>query len=295
MKHDIRMKRDSTWYYYLLVIPALALSLSVILVPTVMTVLTSFTDWNGLTPDKNFIGLDNYKELFSDRVFRHALVNNFKWMAMFLTIPVCVGLLSAFLLMRRKRSRSFYQVTYLFPYVIAPTANALLWLYMIFNPSAGVFGYLRNMGFNVSSPFSQTSTALFGVAAVDMWHYWGFLAVVYLASLRQTPEEQVEAAYVEGANGWQVFRHVYFPNILPTFRLLMIMIIIQSFLTFDYIYLLTKGGPAHATETLSTQTYEYAFAAFRFGKASASALIMSALGLAASLLYLRFSRKEEQR
>lgn len=289
------MKRDSTWYYYLLVLPALALSLSVILVPTVMTVFTSFSDWNGLSANMNFVGWSNYKELFGDRVFRHALTNNFKWMGLFLTVPMFIGLLSATLLMRRKRSRGFYQVTYLFPYVIAPIANAMLWLYMIFNPAAGVFGFLRSLGWNVSSPFSNTSTALFGVAGVDIWHYWGFLAVVLLAALRQTPEEQTEAANVEGASGWQVFRYVYFPNILPTVRLLMILIIIQSFLTFDYIYLLTKGGPAHATEMLSTLTYEYAFSAFRFGKASASAIVMSLLGLSASLLYLRFSRSEEQR
>lgn len=285
----------NTWQYYLLLLPALLLSMGVILVPAVMTVFASFTNWNGISIEMQFIGLRNYQELFADKVFRQSLGNNFIWMFTFLIVPVAFGMIAAILLVRRRRSRSVYQVLFLLPYVIAPIANGLLWLNMIYNPVTGLFGFLKKtLGLAISSPLSQVHTALAGVAAVDIWHYWGFLAVVYLAALRQTPNDQIEAAVVEGANGRQLFRHVYFPNMLPTFKLMMIMIVIQSFLTFDYVYLLTKGGPAHATEMLSTLSYNYAFSMFQFGKAAAVALIMSFFGLIASVFYVRLNRREEQ-
>lgn len=284
----------NTWQYYLLLMPALLLSGSVVLVPAISTIFASFTDWNGISSDMNYIGLQNYRELFADKVFRQSLGNNFKWMAIFLVVPVLIALVAAIFLLKRRKSRSLYQVLFLLPYVVAPIANALLWLNMIYNPVTGIFGFLKKMGVGIMSPISNVSSALMGVAVVDIWHYWGFLAVVYLAALRQTPGDQIEAAVVEGCNGWNLFRHVYFPSMAPTFKLMMIMIVIQSFLTFDYVYLLTKGGPAHATEMLSTLSYNYAFSMFQFGKAAAVALIMSFFGLIASFFYARMGRKESQ-
>ena len=172
--------------------------------------------------------------------------------------------------------------------MIAPVANSLLWLTMIYNPVSGIMSV-----FGLQSPLVGRETALAGVAAVDIWHYWGFLAIVFFSALRQTPMDQVEAALVEGCNGLQLFFYIYFHSMLPTFRLMLIMIVINSFRTFDYIYLLTRGGPARATETLATLSYNLAFGMFQYGKASAVALIMSLIGLAASCVYVHFCRLEE--
>ena len=118
---DILMnKRRKMNWNYLLIAPALIISVCVILVPGIMTVVYSFTDWNGLSPDINFIGIQNYQELFHDNVFFIAIKNNFIWAIMFLTIPVVIGMLSAMLLLSRKKTRSIYQVAFLIPYVLAP-------------------------------------------------------------------------------------------------------------------------------------------------------------------------------
>ena len=278
--------------YYLLVSPALLLSMSIILIPALLTAYVAFTDWNGVSSDPNWIGVENFQDLFGDKVFWKALSNNVRWTVLFLTIPVFIGLLTAMLLLRRKRGRTAYQLIFLFPYVLAPVTNALLWLNIILNPLTGVVGYLRDYGFPIRSPLGNLDTALYAVATVDIWHYWGFLTVVYLAALRQTPHDQIEAAMVEGANGWQLFRFVYFPSIRPTVQLMFVMIIIFSFLTFDYIYLLTGGGPAHATEMLSTYAYNFAFLSFQFGKAAAVGLLMSGFGLLASFLFVWLSRRD---
>lgn len=281
-----------SFIYYLLILPALLLSMVVVLVPGAMTAYVSFTDWNGVSAEMNWIGIGNFRAIFADKVFWQALANNIRWTLLFVTVPVAIGMLSAVLLLGRRLTMTLYQLIYLFPYVLAPVTNAILWLNIILNPVTGVIGYLRKLGLNVPAPLGNIDTALYAVAAVDIWHYWGFLTVVYLASLRQTPLDQVEAAQVEGANGWQVFRYVYFPSILPTVMLMYVMIIIFSFLTFDYIYLLTGGGPAHATEMLSTYAYTLGFSTFQVGRASAVGLIMSAFGLVAAVFYTWLSRRE---
>lgn len=282
--------------YYLLMAPAVILSACVILIPSITTVVSSLTDWNGISAGMNFVGMSNYAELIGNSTFIKALSNNCKWMVIYLTVPVALAMVAAVCLLKRKKMRSLFQVLFLLPYVIAPIANALIWLNMIYSPVTGLFGFLKNsLGFvGLSSPLAATNSALVGVAVVDIWHYWGYLSVVFLAALRQTPTDYIEAATVDGCNGWQTFRYIYFPSMLPTFKLMMVLIVIQSFLQFDYVYLLTSGGPAHATEMLGTLTYNYAFTLFQFGKAAAIAVMMSALGLVASIIYARLNRAESQ-
>ncbi|MGF7236535.1 MAG: carbohydrate ABC transporter permease [Frankia sp.] len=287
-----RRRRDRTGKYYLMVAPALLLSGLVVLLPGVLTAVASFTDWDGIGLHPNWVGLENFREIFADPVFLKSLKDNLIWLGLFLTIPVAIGLFTAMLLLNRKRSRTVYQVVFLIPYVLAPITNAILWLNIIYNPISGVVGYVRTDGWNVTPPLSNLHTALYAVASVDIWHFWGFLTVVYLAALRQAPIDQVEAALVAGANGWQVFRYVYLPSIRSTLQLMSVMIVIFSFLAFDYVYLLTQGGPAHSTEMLSTYAYSAAFSAFEFGKAAAVGLVMSGFGLLSSFVFVWLSRKE---
>ena len=251
-------KRKINWNYFLIA-PALLISVSIILLPGVMTFAYSFTDWNGLSPNINFIGLKNFIELFQDKIFFKAIQNNIIWTLLFLTIPVCIGMLAAMLLLSRKKTRSIYQVAFLIPYVLAPSVNAMLWLNVVFSPVSGVISVFRNMGFDISSPLADMKTAIYGCAAVDIWHYWSYLTVIYMAALRQVPTDQVEAARLDGCNGWQLFRYIYLPNIMSTVSLMFVMITIGSFLAFDYIKLMTGGGPAHATEVLGTYAYSFAF------------------------------------
>lgn len=287
-----KSKRVRTVGYHLLSLPAVILSALVVLIPAVQTIYAAFTKWNGISPHKEFIGLQNFRELAGDWIFKQAVVNNFKWTLIFVTVPVIVAMLSAVLIAHFHVGHKTFQVIYLIPYLLAPTTNAIIWLNIIFSPTGGLVGFLQRLGWNITSPLGNMNTALFGVAAVDIWHYWGFLTVIYLAALRQTPADQIEAAQIEGASGWQVYRYVYLPNIAPTVRLMFVFIVIYSFMTFDYIYLLTSGGPAHATEMLSTYAYTTAFSAFKFGKAAAISLAMGFLGSFAAFFYTWFSRKE---
>jgi raffinose/stachyose/melibiose transport system permease protein len=285
---------SQTTYHSLFVAPALLLSISVVLVPGLLTFAVAFSDWDGISAPF-FVGLSNFSALMGDGVFWAALFNNVQWALIFLTIPMAIGLVTASILMSRKRSNAVFQVIFLLPYVLSPVANAVIWQNIIFDPVSGLLGFISKNYIEIQNPLTDTATALYAVAAVDIWHFWGYLTVVFFAAMRQTPEDQLEAAYLEGANGWQVFWNVTLPNILPTIALMFVLVTIFSFLTFDYVYLMTQGGPARSTEMLSTYAYAFAFTSFQVGKAAAVALVMSFFGLLASLVYVRLSRSSLER
>lgn len=285
---------SQTTYHSLFVTPALLLSISVVLVPGLLTFAVAFSDWDGISAPF-FVGLSNFNALMGDGVFWAALFNNIQWALIFLTIPMAIALVTASLLMNRKRSNAVFQVIFLLPYVLSPVANAVIWQNIIFDPVSGLLGFVSKNYVEIQNPLTDTATALYAVAAVDIWHFWGYLTVVFFAAMRQTPEDQLEAAYLEGANGWQVFWNVTLPNILPTIALMFVLVTIFSFLTFDYVYLMTQGGPARSTEMLSTYAYAFAFTSFQVGKAAAVALVMSFFGLLASLVYVRLSRSSLER
>lgn len=285
--------RNGLLPHYLLLLPAFLLSAAIVLVPAVFTLIVAFTDWDGVATTLNFVGTDNFTEIFNDGVFFTALGNNVKWTLLFLTIPVAIGLLVAVLLLNRPRSRTVFQTLFLLPYVMAAAVNAIIWLNMMYSPISGIVGLLNDAGINFGNPLTDTGSALYAVAAVDIWHYWGYLLIIYLAALRQVPYEQVEAARLDGANAFQIFRYVYLPGIASALKLSLVMIVIFSFLTFDYVYLMTQGGPANSTEILATYAYSFAFSTFQFGKAAAVGLIMSAFGLLAAIVYVRVSQKKD--
>lgn len=278
------------WTYSLFIVPALALSTAVVLIPALLTVALSFTDWDGVSRPI-WVGLDNFRDLIGDITFWRAMFNNCQWTVIFLTIPMGLGLLAASVLRTRKRSYIVYQIIFLIPYVMSPIVNSAIWGNIVFDPVSGIVGYISKHFIPVSDPLGNVSSALYAVASVDIWHFWGYLTVIFFAAMRQIPADQLEAAFLEGANGWQLFRYVTLPNILPTIALMVVLITIFSFLTFDYVYLMTGGGPARATELLSTLAYRYAFETFEVGRAAAVALFMSLFGLIAATVYVWMSRE----
>jgi raffinose/stachyose/melibiose transport system permease protein len=275
----------------LYLVPTLLINVVIILIPALLTVALAFFRWDGITAP-SFVGLTNFQALWSDRIFWTALTNNIIWTALFLVVPIGIGLLAATLLLVARRGSMFFQVVYFLPMIIATAILARVWQGMIYSPVSGVNGMLQRMGFPLIDPLTQPSTALIGIATVDLWHWWGFLCVIFFAALRQVPQEQIEAARIEGASFWQLMRYVLLPGIRPTITLMMIMTVIWSFLVFDFVYILTQGGPAFSSEVLSTLAYRSAFYDLAVGKAAAVAIIISIFGLIATAFYIREQARE---
>ncbi|MCM5558860.1 carbohydrate ABC transporter permease [Pleomorphomonas sp. JP5] len=275
----------------LYLVPTLLINVVIIFVPAALTIALAFCRWDGIGMPV-FVGLANFRQLMADRVFWMALGNNVIWTAIFLTVPIAMGLLAATMMLIARRGSAFFQVIYFLPMVIATAITARVWQGMIYSPLTGIAGLVTRAGFPVPNPLTQPATALYGIAVVDLWHWWGFLCVIFFAALRQVPQEQIEAARIEGASFWQMLRYVLLPGIRPTITLMMIMTIIWSFLVFDFVYILTQGGPAFSSEVLSTLAYRSAFYDLAVGKAAAVAVVISLFGLATTAVYIRLQAKE---
>ncbi|TPW30296.1 carbohydrate ABC transporter permease [Pararhizobium mangrovi] len=275
----------------LYVLPTLIINAVIIAIPALLTVVLAFFEWDGVSSPV-FVGFDNFRALWDDGVFWTALTNNIIWTLIFLTIPIAMGLLAATMLLVARRGSSFFQMVYFLPIVIATAITGRVWQGMIYSPVTGIAGLMQRAGFDVVNPLTHTSTALYGIATVDLWHWWGFLCVIFFAALRQVPAEQVEAARVEGATFLQTIRYVLLPGIKPTITLMMIMTVIWSFLVFDFVYILTQGGPAFSSEVLSTFAYRSAFYDLAVGKAAAISVVISLFGLLATVFYIRAQAKE---
>jgi len=271
------------------VIPVLSINMIVVIIPSVIGLAIAFTDWTGYNVP-SFVGLENFQRLSQDEIFFKALKNNLIWTAIFLTIPITVGLLGAYILSTIKKGQMFFRVAYFIPYVIASVVNVQLWRQLL-HPRVGIGPWLAEYGIDfLDFPiFGSRGSALYGVAFVDAWHFWGFLVVLYLAAMSAVDIELYEVARLDGATPLQQFRHVTLPGIRPTLVFTILMIIIWSSTTFDYVYMLTSGGPANSSELMSTYLYDNAFSRFDAGYAATIGIMMSLwVGIAvAGFVYLR--------
>jgi raffinose/stachyose/melibiose transport system permease protein len=163
---------------------------------------------------------------------------------------------------------------------------------MIFSPATGVVAWLNAHGFSIADPLANPDRSLYAVASVDIWHWWGFLAVVFLAAMRQISVDQIEAARLDGAGFFALVRYVLLPGIRPTLTLMMILTVIYSFQVFEFIYIITQGGPAFGSEVLATLAYRHAFFDGDIGQAAAVSCVMSLFGLCATVVYLRLQIRE---
>lgn len=282
-----KRSRARPWVF---LVPALCVSLSVCLLPSIATILMAFTAWDGAGWPR-FVGFANYVDLAGSEAFWSALTNNLLYTLCFTTLPLGFGLLVALLLTTIRRGRVLFQAIYFLPATIATVILARVWQGSIFSPVTGVVAWLQGLGLPVDNPLASTSTSLPGVITVDMWHWWGFLAVVFFAALRQVDPELVDAASIDGANRRQVFRHVLIPSILPTIVFMLLMTIIWSFLAFDWVWVLTGGGPGYSSEVLATLAYKDGLQRAVVGRAAAASVVMSLVGLGAIVLYLRLQRR----
>lgn len=277
------------WWF---AVPALLINAAIILVPALLTVLMAFVAWDGASSPE-WVGLGNFRDMAADPVFWSALGNNVKWTAIFLVVPIAVGMVAACCLLVVKHGSNFFQVVYFLPVIIATVITGRIWQGMIFNPVSGIAGWLSLHGIPAGDPLANPDWALLGVASVDLWHWWGFLAVIFYAALRQVDQSQIEAARLDGARFPALLRYVLLPAIRPTIVLMMVMTVIWSFLVFDFVYVLTQGGPAFSSEVLSTLAYRNAFYDFQVGRAAAVALVITLFGLAATIVYMRIQTSEE--
>lgn len=272
--------------------PLLIVNVLVIAGPALTSVAYSFTDWDGINPP-SFVGWDNYAALAGDEAFVSALGHNLLWTLFFLTVPMSMGLLGAYLLSRIRRGRLLFQTLFFIPYVVATVVSAAVWR-QILSPTAGIIPVLDSFGvpgMDGLNPLGDPELALGAIALINNWQWWGFLVMLFLAAMQSVNPALYEAARLDGAGRWREFWHVTLPGIRPTLVFLLLMTIIWSFLVFDYVYILTQGGPAGSTDMLSTLLYRTAFGEGRAGHASAVGVVMALISATTIAGYLVLRRR----
>jgi len=261
---------------WLLILPILLLHLVVVIGPSLAAFYYSLTDWSGIGAAE-FVGLENFRKLiFEDSSYIKAFGNNLVWSAFFLTVPFVLALVVASLLAGLRRGGMFYRTALFIPYILPSVITASIWSNLL-NPRLGIGAQLAKRGipFLNRAFLGNRDTVLLSVAFIDNWHFWGFLMVLFLAAMQNIPPDLYDSAKIDGANRWHEFRHVTLPGIRPTLLFMFMMIAIWSFLVFDYIYLITQGGPAGSSEVLGTYLYKQAFNRFEAGYAAAVGLSIS--------------------
>ena len=264
---------------WIFICPLLIIHLYVVAIPAVQGIYMSMTDWKGVGQNANFVGLENYRELFfEDETFGKALGNNILWMAFFLTVPFVLALFAATMLSQIKRGGMLYRSILFIPYVLASVVTITIWKNLL-NPQRGIGAAVDNM-LGLEKVFGiaylgRPESALLSIAFIDNWHFWGFLMILFLAAMQAIPPVLYDAAKIDGANRWDEFRHVTLPGIRPVVLFMYMMVAIWSFLAFDYIFLSTQGGPGGASEVIATLLYKNAFFRFEAGYGAAMGVVIS--------------------
>jgi raffinose/stachyose/melibiose transport system permease protein len=276
--------------------PALALFVVLVVGPIALAMYTSLFKWNGFGGlPENFVGLDNFRRLIEDEVFIGDLKRGLilVLLSVFVQLPVALGL--ALLLNQPLRGRAFYRLVFFAPYVLSEVITAVLFT-MVFSPNRGLTNQVMSaIGLeNLQQEWlANTSTVLYALFFVISWKYFGLHMTLYLAGRQSIPKELTEAALTDGAGTWQVFRHVTLPLLGPTIRISIFLSIIGAIQLFDMVWVLTGGGPIHASETMAVTMFQYGFRRSEVGYASAISVAMFLISLVFALLYQRFVMRRD--
>ena len=251
----------------------------------------SFTKWDIISPPE-WIWLQNYADLWRSDLFWEVVRNTLVFVALAVPASVCSALALALLVNTGLRGITVFRTAYFLPVVSSMIAVALVWSW-IFNPQYGLLNYLLRALFGVQGPawLDDTAWALPSMVIVTVWKGLGYSMVIFLAGLQNIPADLYHAATIDGAGAWRRFRHITLPLLSPTTFFVLVITLINAFQVFEQTYVLTKGGPANSTVTLSYYVYQNAFQFFQMGKAAAVAYVLFGFLFALTLAQFRVQKR----
>jgi raffinose/stachyose/melibiose transport system permease protein len=284
--------KKGKWIGWLFILPGLLFHILAVSIPAIMSFYLPFTEWNGLNVPK-FIGIANFIEAFQDSIVWTAFLNNVKWAIFWITIPIILAFFLAHLLRKVNKGQTLYQATYFSTSIITVTVAGQIWFW-IYNPFSGVNFYLDKAGLDFLEwpGLTVPALALFSVLLADMWKGFGTNVIWLLASMTQMDSSLEEAAKMDGAGRFKVIWHVILPQLRPTLIIIILLTMLGSFGAFEMVYVMTNGGPAHATETLSTYYYTLSTTGRRAGYASAVALFQMFIAILIIIIYAYLRKKK---
>ncbi|MBW4082224.1 carbohydrate ABC transporter permease [Paenibacillus sp. S150] len=278
------MVKKQHWILVSFVLPTLLFYLYFFIAPVGSTVYNSFFEWNGMSA-KVFIALENYVTLLGDTIFYKSLLHSFYWVLLVLVIQIPLGFFLAYFLSAEVKGFKFLRTVYFIPVVTSTVAVTLVFSF-IYDPNFGILNaLLRSVGLEqwATAWLSNPSTAIHAVSLPFVWQNIGLMMVIIYAGLQSVPGEIIEAAQLDGVNAFQKIVHVIIPMVWSVILVCIVMGITFAFKSFDYVLLLTRGGPLHQTEVSGSYMYLQGFDKMNYGYGNAIAVTMMVVVLVLSV------------
>ena len=275
--------------------PAIVLFLLFVVYPILQSIYYSLFNWKGFGPAVDFVGLENFKNILTDKVFMIALRNGFLIIALSLFVQLPLSLALAILVGRDLPGRVIFRTIFFLPYVLSEVIAALMWLFILNpDPDRGfVNAVIMFFGGESQAWLGNTDLVLLSIFAALTWKYFGYHMLLFMTGLQNIPAEVEEAGRIDGANSIQNFFYITLPLLGSTIQTSVYLSVLGSIQQFILVWIMTKGGPVNASETMATYMYRFGFVRFQLGYGSAVAIYMFILCLIFSLIYQRLIRQPD--
>ncbi|GHO76821.1 sugar ABC transporter permease [Ktedonobacter sp. SOSP1-85] len=273
----------------LFLLPCAVLYGAIVLFPVVQALYYSLWNWSGLGPLTSFVGLKNFVTAISSSTFRTALGHNLIILVLSLCVQLPLALVLALVIGKSLPGRSIFRMIFFMPYILSDVVVGVIWLF-IFEPNGLLSSVWQHVFPGSQSPLwmGDPNIVLYAIFMTMTWKYLGLSLVLYAAAIQNIPDELVEAARIDGASMFQVVRSITIPLMGSTIRLTILLSALGSLQYFDLIWIMTNGGPVHASETMATYLYKNGFVSFELGYGSAVGVIMFLICFVFAILYQRF-------
>jgi multiple sugar transport system permease protein len=276
--------------YWLFILPAGIVVAAVIVFPWVFTLFMSLQDYRVGSP-MSFAGLNNYTRMLADDRFLWSIARTLYFTVLAVICPTVIGVAAAVCFNKRFPMRGLARTIFILPMMATPVAVALVWT-MMFHPQLGVLNYLlTEMGLPPSTWIYDSSTVIPTLVMVETWQWTPLIMLIVLGGLASLPQDPYEAAELDGASGWQCFRHITLPLVWPFIMVALVLRAVDALKAFDTIFVITGGGPGTSSETLNLYLYQQAFSYYDIGYASAIVVVFFVLVMLVTLLLMATRRK----
>lgn len=286
------LRREQTLTYAAFILPGFAIYCVFLIFPILLGIYYSLMDWNGISPHYDFVGLKNYQSLLTDKKFRAALTFNLRYTVMLVIGIVVISVILALLLNRQFRGRGFFRTLYFLPAVLSMLTVSLVFKQIFFYvlPAMGKALGIAALSTNI---LASKQLAIYGLLFVHLWQGVALPTLLFLAGLQTIPSELYEAAAIDGANGWQQFKSITVAYLIPTLSVVLVLVVKQGLMVFDYVKSMTGGGPGTVTQSIALLIYTNGFERNKYSYSIAQAIATGLLIAAISFVQIQLSGRKK--
>ncbi|MGN0779030.1 MAG: carbohydrate ABC transporter permease [Aristaeellaceae bacterium] len=291
-RHHSGLRREQTLTYMAFILPGFAIYCVFLIFPILLGIYYSLMDWNGISPHYDFVGLKNYQSLLTDKKFRAALTFNLRYTVMLVIGIVVISVILALLLNRQFRGRGFFRTLYFLPAVLSMLTVSLVFKQIFFYvlPAVGKALGIAALSTNI---LASKQLAIYGLLFVHLWQGVALPTLLFLAGLQTIPSELYEAAAIDGANAWQQFKSITVAYLIPTLSVVLVLVVKQGLMVFDYVKSMTGGGPGTVTQSIALLIYTNGFERNKYSYSIAQAIATGLLIAAISFVQIQLSNRKK--